>query len=220
MSEKVDIHFGAYMHQWHAARASGKSSLKTIVAKCIVDHVTKIDAKARKRRTPAESRRRDRDRAYALREINVLSDADFARMFRVSRERYSTILETIRGDITFDANKATNSSGSAITPETRLYCTLRWLAGGSHHDLCLAYGVARSTVYGADTGIIWPTIHAIDKHYDIVFPTDAVELARLGNEFGRFPGSYMQNCVGALDGLVVRTKAPTEEECAPHAPSR
>jgi hypothetical protein len=37
------------------------------------------------------------------------------------------------------------SSRSHISNETKLYCTLRWLSGGSYLDICFAWGVGRKT---------------------------------------------------------------------------
>jgi hypothetical protein len=40
---------------------------------------------------------------------------------------------------------AKSSSGSSIPNATKLYATLRYLAGGSFHDICFAWGIAKSS---------------------------------------------------------------------------
>jgi hypothetical protein len=47
----------------------------------------------------------------------------------------------------WNEQKATNSAGCAISLKTWLAVTFRWLAGGSHLDICFAFGVANSTFF-------------------------------------------------------------------------
>lgn len=62
--------------------------------------------------------------------------------------------------------QAENSSGSHISVTTRLACTLRWVAGGSHHDISGLFGVSPANVFHF-RGVIWPTAHAINDLFDI-----------------------------------------------------
>jgi hypothetical protein len=157
--------------------------------------------------------RRKRDRGYALREMEAMNDREFQEMFRVTRGRFDSILRKIEGDLRKDEQKAKNSAGSPITATTKLAVTLRFLAGGSHHDIRFAFGISKGSFYSA-TGAIWPTIEAIDKHYPLEFPmNDNQKLAEVGDAFGAFsPHGIMQNCVGAIDGLLIRTRCPYKSE--------
>jgi hypothetical protein len=91
-------------------------------------------------------------------------------MFRVDRPTFNEILDLIPPImIEWDEQKAMNSSGTPISPKTCLAVTLRWLAGGSHIDLCFAWGIGYSTFY-SDRGVLWPTIEAIDEVFHIGLP--------------------------------------------------
>ena len=68
-------------------------------------------------------------------------------MFRMSRGSFADLEEELDPFLRRDEMKATASSGSPISTRTRLAVTLRWLAGGSHIDLCFAWGIAHSTFY-------------------------------------------------------------------------
>ncbi len=106
--------------------------------------------------------------------------------------------------------KAKNSSGSSVTPKTRLAVTLRWLAGASHLDLCFAWGVAHSTFY-SKRGVLWPTIEAIDDAFELGFLcTDVSRLEELAKGFSEHSGGILDGCVLAVDGFGVRTRCPYE----------
>jgi hypothetical protein len=101
-------------------------------------------------------------------------------MFRVNRASFNVILELIEPFMEKqNEQKAMNSSGCAISLKTWLAVTLRWLlwlavtlrwlAGGSHLDICFAFGVANSTFF-SHQGVLWPTIMAIDEAFTMSFP--------------------------------------------------
>jgi len=91
---------------------------------------------------------RHRDRGYALREVTYLSDSMFASMFRLSREGFEELL-TLLTPFMYESRvlMAKASSGSNISLRTKLYVTLRWLAGGSYLDICFAWGISPSAFY-------------------------------------------------------------------------
>jgi len=94
---------------------------------------------------------RHRDRGYALTEVTYLSNTTYASMFRIGREGFENLLELISPFMhDTDEDKATASSGSSITKRTKLYATLRWLAGGSFHYICFAWGISLSAFYSDD----------------------------------------------------------------------
>ena len=159
----------------------------------------------RKRR----QKNRQRPRGYAITEMDHLRDAEFRRMFRMNRATFDVMLMKIQRRLRDrDEKMARNSSGTPITHKTRLAVTLRWLAGGMWCDLCFAFAISCASLFGED-GVLWETIRAIDAEYDLSFPIDSVStLQRLGDEFGKYSDGAMQNAVGAIDGLVIRTRCP------------
>jgi hypothetical protein len=83
----------------------------------------------------------------------------------------------------WNEQKATNSAGCAISLKTWLAVTFRWLAGGSHLDICFAFGVANSTFF-SHRGVLWPTIMAINEAFTMGFPhNDPAQLEEMSKGF-------------------------------------
>ena len=160
---------------------------------------------------------RHRDRGFMLNEMNLKSDSDFRAMFRMSRNGFNTLLSKIESNMRcFDSpislTRAESSSGSSISKKARLGATLRWLAGGSFHDICTEFGIAPGTFFN-DEGPLWDTIRAIDDSFIIFLPADdPVILQNIASGFAACSRNHMKHCVSAIDGWVMRTRKPTEKE--------
>ncbi len=138
--------------------------------------------------------------------MDRLDDTTFKRMFRVDRATFDEILYMIEPIMAQqDAAIANNSSGSQISAKTRLAVTLRFLAGGSHVDLCFAWGIGYSTFY-SDRGVLWPTIEAFDAVFHIGLPLDDLnQLEEISKGFFDHSGGIFGGCVLAIDGFAIRT---------------
>jgi hypothetical protein len=159
---------------------------------------------------------RHRNRGYGLQEVDAISDAEFTMMFRMDRAGFSRLYDLI-DPFLYDCNEemARRSSGSIISKTTKLYCTLRWLAGGSSLDICFAWGVSKAAFYMSDSkkGFIWPVIEAIDQAFIIGLPLDNVEqLKVMANEFSTYSHGELKGCVTAIDGWVAKTRKPFHNE--------
>eukprot|EP00981_Chlorochromonas_danica_P014836 scaffold9059_cov170-Ochromonas_danica.AAC.2 len=89
-----------------------------------------------------------RDRGYALTEVNHLSDAMFSTMFRMDRAAFASLLRLVSPFLPdIDEHMAIVSSGSYITKATKLYATLRYLAGGSYIDICFVWGISKTSFF-------------------------------------------------------------------------
>jgi hypothetical protein len=159
---------------------------------------------------------RHRDRGYALREVDFLSDAEFQSMFRMNLVGFTALLALV-SNFLVDGNRvmAEISSGSMITKETKLYTTLRFLAGGAYQDICFAWGIAKSTFFSTDPdrGVLWPTIDAIDISFTIGLPVhDIPALEKLADEFKVYSHGELNGCVTAIDGWVAQTRKPSSKE--------
>lgn len=156
---------------------------------------------------------RNRNRGYALEEMDNLSASEFKRMFRLNREAFYWLLLKVRRDIEPKPSlKQSLHFQREITGKTKLAVTLRWLAGGSYLDICFAFGVATSTFYKSD-GVLWGTIAAIDNHIDIGFPlNDLNHLQRTSKGFSKMCRGRMEVCVMAMDGWVMKTRCPNLKE--------
>jgi hypothetical protein len=157
---------------------------------------------------------RERDRGYALREVEALSEENFMKMFRMNRAGFALLLEKVAPFIKdTDEAMAKVSSKSCITKATKLYCTLRWLAGGSYIDICFAWGIAKGSFFSTDCGgVLWPTIEAIDYAFDIGLSTDTDSLKKMADDFCVYSHGELYGCVTAIDGWVAKTRKPLHSE--------
>ena len=71
----------------------------------------------------------------------------FDRTYQMSLNAFNTLLELLRGYITFDILKSLNSCDDPIYPELVLATGLCWLAGGSYLDIKEVYNFSRSSYY-------------------------------------------------------------------------
>ena len=85
------------------------------------------DEKVSKRRAAP----RNRNRGYALEEMDALTDPEFKAMFRLSRQAFYFLLPQLNLQ-----SKNPIHRGRDISPKTKLAVTLRFLAGGSYLDIC------------------------------------------------------------------------------------
>lgn len=159
-------------------------------------------------------RNRRRDRGYARNSMMDMDAKEFKKMFRMSKEVFETLLEHI-SPFLHDTNleEAERSSGSMIDKRTKLAVTLRWLAGGSYWDICLAFGVASGSFFNETTGPLWPTMHAINNSFKIGFPfKNEEQLKEMAEAFSQCSQGQMEHCVLAIDGWVMKTRAPFSNE--------
>ena len=151
-----------------------------------------------------------------MNEVLHLSDSIFESMFKLSRPGFEDLLN-ILSPLLHNTNEdmAIRSSGSVVSKRTKLYATLRWLAGGSYLDICFAWGVSKSAFFSDafDKGVVWPIIDAIDGAFKIGLPLQNVnELQKLANEFAILSHGELLGCVTAIDGWVAQTRKPFPSE--------
>ncbi len=112
-------------------------------------------ARGRKRKRRSN---RKCNRSFILNEIDHLTELEFGKMFRMRRDSFEKLYRTLE-TLLYTPNAAMSwwSSGSIISKKTKLYCTLRWLAGGSYLtfallmvclDLASFLQVTRVVLYG------------------------------------------------------------------------
>ncbi len=130
---------------------------------------------------------RHRNRGYALNEVEHLSEGDFQKMFRMSRVGFEALLTMVSPHIHHPSEEMSHvSSGSPITHRTKLYVTLRYLAGASYLDLIFAWGISKAAFYSSDPrkGVIWPTMEANDHVLHMGLPiNDEAKLEQMAQEF-------------------------------------
>lgn len=147
------------------------------------------ESKEKRKLSTRASAPRERNRGFAVKEMEILSDKEFTRMFRLSRSAFEWLLAKIAHHIQPQAslrNNVYHNLKREIPPRTRLAVTLRWLAGGSYLDICFAFGISSSSFF-VENGVLWGTMAAIDAELQIGFPLyDAEKLEEISEGFAKF----------------------------------
>jgi hypothetical protein len=136
--------------------------------------------------------------------------AFFKQHLRMTKDSFNKLLSYVAHDL--ETNEVMASlRGGAILPEIRLYCALRWLAGGCYSDIQLVSGISKPSFYR----VLWLTIHAINRCPELAFrfPETYQECFEHAQEFEKLStnGAFDQ-CVGAIDGWLLEIKAPSTGE--------
>jgi hypothetical protein len=130
----------------------------------------------------------------------------FKRHLQMSLESFNKLLTYIRPSLLIDERMAW-LQGGPILLELHLYCTLRWLAGGSYSDINMYAGISKSSFYR----VCWHTIFAI---YDcpelqLHFPQTLEECRDAASGFTSISrDEAIVNCVRAIDGYLLHIEAP------------
>ena len=78
-------------------------------------------------------------RWFAPLAVNLLSDAEFKRYFRIYRSHFELLFAMLEPFLLApNEEMAIRLSGSSITPRNKIYCTLRFLTGASYLGLMLS----------------------------------------------------------------------------------
>jgi len=139
-----------------------------------------------------------------------ISRGTFDRRLRMTKASFDKLLSYLVDYLWINETQA-DRRGGGITPELCLYCTIRWLAGGSYLDICDVAGISKASFYR----VVWRTITAIVLSPDlkIVWPTTDEEIGRAIGGFASISTECaIENCVGVVDGYLLRIKVPSKKE--------
>jgi hypothetical protein len=128
------------------------------------------------------------------------------RHLRMSLSSFYKLLDIIRAKLEVDIAKA-EGKGGPILPELSLFCTLRWLAGGSYLDIYAITNVSIASFYR----VVYRTLHAINnsKELQIIFPTTLAECRLAASGFRDISTmDAIVNCIGVIDGYLLRIYTP------------
>jgi hypothetical protein len=135
---------------------------------------------------------------------------DFERSIRMKLISFEILLSFIRQELLVDDAQA-SKRGSPIIPELCLFCTIRYLSGGSYLDIRFLTGISVPSVYR----VIWKTMMAIVNcpQISVQFPNTAEEYKQSAFGFQSIStGGCISNCVTVIDGYHLAIQTPPKKE--------
>ncbi|XP_052271216.1 putative nuclease HARBI1 isoform X2 [Dreissena polymorpha] len=135
--------------------------------------------------------------------LNVLTEQEIQRKYRLSKTQIYTVHELIKDDISPQCNRS-----HPLSSMTKLLITLQFLAKSEFYsEGGMTHGVSRSSVCKS----IWQVLKALDRRLNtVVFPTSERELVQVKQKFFGIAG--IPNVIGAVDCTHIAMLAPRERE--------
>ena len=100
-----------------------------------------------------------------------------------------------------------------VTAEVALAMTIRWLSGSTWWSNCRLAGCTKATFHSHCHSVINAIITCAELRCH--FPTGKEEPEKAASDFNAISThGVIKDCVGALDGLLVETVAPSSKEVA------
>ena len=170
-------------------------------------HLLGLTEEEKQRKKRIASRKRDREGMDER--IMEMPDAEFQRMYRLSKDTFVWVLRQILPDLEKTPEQlamAQLSCKEEVTPTVALAIALRFAAGGSYLDLAFGYRVATRTVFY----VYYKVFEAIDKRVDnINCDLSEENMKRLNATFYKYGKGQIPHTVLAGDGVVFRMKKPS-----------
>ena len=139
-----------------------------------------------------------------------LNDPYFDKTIRTNRTSFDRLVTMLTPSLLVDEEMARRRGGN-ITPTMCLYLTLRYLAGGSHHDIMNHLGISMASFYRCLTKTKLAICNCAEL--DIVFPSSQRELELISNGFEQVTlKQSLPNVVGAVDGYLLSINTPSRSE--------
>jgi hypothetical protein len=131
----------------------------------------------------------------------------FDSMYHMSLPKFNKLLDLLSPQLQLKERYATISGGEPIQCELMLHCMIRFLSGGSFHDIQTVASISKPSFYR----ILWHTIEVINACHvlDFQLPSTLEELNALKDGFAsKSTDKLMHGYIGALDGFLLRIAAP------------
>ena len=188
------------------------------------------------RKDQASKRRFRQRKSWSAFQAN-LTDRQFRRYFRMSRECFAYLCNRIMTNVGEDKFKSEEfldnlkhsddprdkekvqmmnahegSTGGFISGEIKLALTLRMLAGGSYLDLSLLYEMGTHYAYDIfhdvlENWILYLMIILLKSM--VLIMNDDERLQKVALEFARSSDGLLAGCIGAIDGWIVKIRKPS-----------
>jgi hypothetical protein len=146
-----------------------------------------------------------RERAKIVNLRRCLGSTFFQRAYRMSETKFDELVKILKQYL--PAKERVGPNG-IISPELELSIALRYFAGGSPLDCIASHGLSHTSIWRS----IWRIVVAINEceQLHIIFPEDHSVQKEIAATFKEKSDVGFDNCVGAINGLLICTEKPTE----------
>ena len=134
----------------------------------------------------------------------------FRRALRMEKHSFDRLVDMVRLKLSVDRTMA-QLRGGPIIPELCVFCTVRYFAGGSYLDIIDICGISVPSFYR----VLWRTVRAMNQcpELDINWPKQPAEIYAAASGFQSVgTDGTINNCVGVVDGYLLRTATPRRSE--------
>eukprot|EP00918_Siedleckia_nematoides_P085314 GHVU01187582.1.p1 GENE.GHVU01187582.1~~GHVU01187582.1.p1 ORF type:complete len:406 (-),score=39.54 GHVU01187582.1:324-1541(-) len=156
-----------------------------------------------------------RERGNYVRLSTLLrAEGQFERYHRMRPDAFEHLLRLIAPELRVNEHQSRRrTSTDPLSPPAKLLMVLSWLAGGCYHHIRVIAGVSKSYFYDC----VYHVMNAICACEDLalVFPTTPDQLRRAAAAFRcKSEKHVIAWCVAAIDGWLVRIRAPHKKRVA------
>jgi hypothetical protein len=147
----------------------------------------------------------DRKRAKIVNIRRCLGRTYFQRAYRMSQTKFDELVKLLKPQL---PEKKRVGPNGIISVELELSIALRYFAGGSPLDFIASHGISYTSIWKS----IWRIVVAINECEElrIQFPKDHSVQKQIAAAFKEKSDVGFDNCVGAIDGLLICTEKPME----------
>ena len=185
-----------------------------LTATCIViqDHLDKAKHRLRKKKGRGRPFTIPRERMSILLIRRLLSDPYFKHSYCFSPQEIENLIQCIGPYVDVAPSGRTSAPNGIIPLETKVLATIRFLAGGSAYDIFPLFGIGHTSLFRC----VWEVVQAINETPDmrIDFPHEHSKQRKIARGFQKKSTPRFNCCVGCIDGMLVWTEKPTEQNCA------
>jgi len=141
---------------------------------------------------------------------------DFQSVYHMKKESFEKLVDILRSDIRVDEKQSMRSTGGIepITPELIVAAGLRFLGGATQKELALSLGVSLSSLKRVISMFLDAVVSS--DALQIKLPTAECELKQIADEWDEESKAFsiFYGVVGAIDGISIKIKKPTESNDA------
>ena len=142
----------------------------------------------------------------------LLSDPYFKRSYHFSPHEIENLIQCIGPYVDVAPTGKTTAPNVIIPLETKALAMIRFLACGSAYDIFPLLGIGHTSLFRC----VWAVVQAINETPDmrIDFPHEHSKQRKIARGFKKKRTPRFNCCVGCIDGMLVWTEKPTEQNCA------